>query len=193
MTAYRSLLERLRTLADHLPPSHVVGERPSERVLAALVHYIEFGEKLLNAADDDAQHVADDLAKSPDQRSVAKGVVGVLTEPFPTPRSAEESAANQDAKLAALQAQVDQLLAARDELPTQTAAGAPLPQTSVSTDEPELQTPVEHNPEPVNTEQAPPSDLPSSPTFASDVFGQPGTPAVPSDAPAPAANPTKEN
>lgn len=191
MTPYRSLLERLTDLADHLPPSHVVGDRPADRLTSALVHFVEFGDKILDAADADSQHVQDDLAKSPDQRSVARNVVDVLCEPFPTPRTQEETSANQDAKIAALQAQVDQLLASRADLPTQTAAGAEIPQTTVSTTDPvgpsqplTAQTPLD--------EQEPdiPGDAPAPAPVQADSLPTDLPPSVPDDVPAPPRDPS---
>lgn len=54
---YISLFDKLRVAAKHVPVSHSYGDTEQGRVLAALVHYGEFGDEFLDAAlaaEDDA-------------------------------------------------------------------------------------------------------------------------------------------
>lgn len=82
---YRPLRERLALLAEHLPVSHVPADTPFGRLVGALVEFVEHGPDLLDAADDDAEHVERQLRAEPGQRSVPTGVAEILVSGYPDP------------------------------------------------------------------------------------------------------------
>lgn len=160
---YRPLLERLETLAFHLPISHTIGHLHAGKLLAALVHYVEFGPELLDAADADAAHTEAMVSKEIGQRTVPLSVPNVLMGPYPDlEANAQQAAADQSARLAELENLVAQLQEQR--LPTTTAAGTEMPRTTVTTEPVDTVGATELPVEPPSSIEPAPSPIePSSP------------------------------
>lgn len=168
---YRSLLERLTVLGAELPVSHLVGTTPSDRLLSALVHWAEFGPKLLDAADDGLAASEAMLTGDPSMRAVPLDVAKVLMAPFPdVDLVAAEAAQAQTDRLAQLEDLVAELLAERRNLPSTTAAGVPIPETTVTTDDPPDATRPTEPPAPIDHPDppAPVAPLGSDPADARD-------------------------
>lgn len=125
-TGYRSLLERLYTLADHLPVSHVIDISPAGKIVAALAHFVEHGEAILDAADDDLTHLSEQLrTHSPAMRTPATNVSTVLNAPYPQPVDSAANASLADDRIAALEAQIHALTARKDVTPATVETNVP--------------------------------------------------------------------
>jgi hypothetical protein len=81
---YVSLFDQIAELAAHLPVSHVVADTKIGRYIAAVVHYMEHGPEILEAAAQATAHVRDQLSnESFAKRTAPPQVDEVLAAPYP--------------------------------------------------------------------------------------------------------------
>lgn len=109
---YVSLFDKLKVLAEHLPISHVINESPVGRFVAALAHYAEFGDEILNAALKAAADVEHQLTLPMHERGPDLHIPKVLTAPEPASVATTE---DQGLAIAQLQAQLAALQGAQAE------------------------------------------------------------------------------